>query len=88
MTAHTEVSARSLAGTIRKICSNESMALVVAMATDKDHASFLRALISGGTAMNLWVFFHIHKNIPCLTELVFCEILHRSTTRCCLAYRS
>lgn len=45
--AHTEGSAIALAKTLRDAFPKASLALVVAMACDKDHSAFAQALLKG-----------------------------------------
>ncbi|CAA6661041.1 unnamed protein product [Spirodela intermedia] len=45
--AHTEASAKALADTVNMVAPNRQLALVVAMASDKDHLKFASQLLSG-----------------------------------------
>lgn len=45
--AHTQESAKALADTISMACQGSKLVAVVAMASDKDHLGFARALLSG-----------------------------------------
>jgi dihydrofolate synthase len=45
--AHTDASAKALSDVIRMMHPNGPLALVVAMASDKDHVAFARELLSG-----------------------------------------
>lgn len=45
--AHTASSAKALASTLKMVFSSESLALVIAMASDKDHYEFCAQLLSG-----------------------------------------
>jgi len=49
--AHTKESARALVDTIKMAFPDAPLALVVAMATDKDHAAFAKEFLSG----NFWL---------------------------------
>lgn len=66
--AHTEASGTALATTLHEAFGDLILALVVAMASDKDHVAFARSLLSGG----------IRPEVVILTQVSIAESAHRS----------
>lgn len=50
LSAHTSGSGAALARTLREVFPEECVAVVVAMASDKDHRGFARAILEGKKA--------------------------------------
>lgn len=61
--AHTEGSAIALAKTLREAFPKASLALVVAMACDKDHSAFAQALLKGNIIITGLITCHVTAGV-------------------------
>ncbi|KAH7314751.1 hypothetical protein KP509_21G018900 [Ceratopteris richardii] len=72
--AHTGTSAKVLVSTLKMVFSSEPLALVVAMASDKDHVEFCAQLLAGAA-----------PRVVVVTEVMVAGCRLRSTPACVLA---